>query len=101
MTNDDKDTFYLNLQLTREEFDALILVLGIATGQAFKTGMKKHAYMLLSLANAVNKDNPNWRPYDIPPEFAHGSEVADNPNPQSDGDKPHGRGKRKPGAALQ
>jgi hypothetical protein len=97
---DNTDRFNLNLNLTREEFDTLILALGFATGSAFKQGMGKLSYSLLELANTINKDNPNWKPYEIPQEYRSGGQAPQNPDPESDRGAGIGRGKRKPGSAI-
>jgi len=61
---DDKMTF----TLTRDEFEVLLLMMGYATGAAFKENPRL-AHSFLELANRVNKDSPNWKPYQIPDEF--------------------------------
>lgn len=58
----------LNLSLTRNEWDALILMAGMATGAAFKNCTAKLAFSFLAIANKMNEGNPNWVPYEIPEE---------------------------------
>lgn len=51
----------VTLTLTRDQFDGLVLALGMATGVASRDGHPTESW--LALANAVNEGNPNWRPY--------------------------------------
>jgi hypothetical protein len=56
----------ITITLDREEYDRLLLMMGFAVGAAFK--QDEHlAYRFLDLANRVNRNNPHWRPYEIPP----------------------------------
>jgi hypothetical protein len=57
--------------LTNEEYERLLLMMAFAVGAAFKQD-KYQSYMFLDLANRINKNNPNWRPYAIPEEFKSG-----------------------------
>jgi hypothetical protein len=57
----------MNFQLSQEEFDLLLLALGIAIGTCYKDGNRALAHDILRLANAVNKDNPHWKPYTFEP----------------------------------
>lgn len=60
------NTYEVHLQLTEEEFDSLTIMMGMATGAAFKNGFKRLAYSFLRLANEVHKNNKKWHPYVIP-----------------------------------
>lgn len=53
----------IKIELSRTEFDLLLLALGLAAGT-----VKDHKLFnnLLRLANAVNKNNPAWTPYEVP-----------------------------------
>ncbi|MGH9665554.1 MAG: hypothetical protein ACRD9L_14105 [Bryobacteraceae bacterium] len=56
----------LTIELSRDEFELLLLALGIAAGSAAASpALFKD---LLRLANAVNRNNPAWRPYEVPAE---------------------------------
>jgi hypothetical protein len=62
--------------LSDEEFVVLNLALGAAAGAAFEIHEKKLAFSIVRLANSVNRDNPNWTPYQLlKPD---GSENAQN-----------------------
>ena len=71
------------ISLTKDEYESLILALGYATGAAMKTGETNMQRAFLKLANAINRDNSSWVPYEIPPEDADGSEAPHNPQAQS------------------
>ncbi|HEY2351066.1 MAG TPA: hypothetical protein VGH83_01065 [Candidatus Acidoferrum sp.] len=58
-----KAEFALNFSLTREQFDMLLLVMGMAVGAAMKNNDVDLALRIFDFANLVNKDNPNWTPY--------------------------------------
>jgi hypothetical protein len=88
------------MTLTDEEFQALLVGMGAAMGMAFKKGLRSLAYQLVRLANEANKDNPDFIPYEIPPEFAHGSGDTDNANAQSDRSSGVTRGKGTTGSVV-
>lgn len=50
--------------LSRDDYETLLLMLGVATA-AVNDG--KLACSFLRLANEINKNNRDWRPYDVPP----------------------------------
>jgi hypothetical protein len=52
----------VTLTLTKKQFDQVLLALRIATGQA-EGSPEAHTWFRLS--NAVNKGNPNWKPYEV------------------------------------
>jgi hypothetical protein len=56
------------ISLTRAEYSRLLLMMGFATGSAFKED-RYLAYRFMDLANRISRDNPDWKPYDIPEEF--------------------------------
>jgi hypothetical protein len=58
----------VRLEMTREEFSRLILGLGIAAGMAHRDENLSQFYSWLAFANDLNSTNPNWIPYEIPPE---------------------------------
>ncbi len=49
-----------------EKFQAMLLALGWATGEAHRSDNREKAHEWLRLANAINEGNPNWRPYAVP-----------------------------------
>jgi hypothetical protein len=56
----------VTLDLTRDEFDTLLLCMGYAAGAARQQEDTTLAASFLRLANAVNRGNPQWTPYAIP-----------------------------------
>jgi hypothetical protein len=54
----------VKLDLSREEFQMLVLALGVAAGSASKD-MPQMAHAFIALADAVHKDDPDWRPYGV------------------------------------
>jgi len=54
----------MTLELSAEDHEMLILVLGIALGTTH--GNRSLFLEIIRLANRINKDNPNWRPYEVP-----------------------------------
>ena len=63
----------MTIELTQDEFDDLLLALGMATGGLLRVSDRQHYFRLLKLINAVNRNNPDFRPYEIPPEVARGA----------------------------
>ena len=59
----------MQIDLTQEEFDTLLLILRMATAAALRQGDRKLAYHFRALSNKINKDNPVYVPYSIPEEF--------------------------------
>jgi hypothetical protein len=53
-------------ELNDEDHDLLLLMMGYATGAAAKMRQDGLANRFLGLANTIEKDNPNYRPYEIP-----------------------------------
>jgi hypothetical protein len=56
------------IELTNDEFEQLLLVLGYAAGKFVRDGERLRAEAVMRLANAVNRDNPNWMNYAVPDE---------------------------------
>jgi hypothetical protein len=63
---------FMQIELTEEQFQTLLLMAGCATGAAFKEGDRQLAYRFVELCNAINHDNPNYEPYEIPAIFGGG-----------------------------
>lgn len=61
----------ITITLNADEYATLLIMNGYAAGAAFKENNKKLAYAFLRLANAINKDNPRWTPYDVPGDTCH------------------------------
>ena len=59
----------MTITLTDDEFAQLLFLLGFATGQAFNDNEPRLAYKFIDLTNKINRGNPNFRPYEIPPEY--------------------------------
>jgi hypothetical protein len=59
----------VNITLTYDEYERLLLVMGYAVGAAFSHGDQQMAYGFVDLINRVNKDKPHFQPYAIPDEF--------------------------------
>ena len=58
----------VKFELEGQDFICLMLMLGYATAAAMKHS-KELGYSFLDLANRINRDNPNYTPYQIPEEF--------------------------------
>lgn len=58
----------ITIKLDRNDYYMLLAMMGYATGAAHRDGNESLADSFVRLANAVNKDNPDWRPYAVPPE---------------------------------
>jgi hypothetical protein len=52
----------VRVDLTRDEFDKLLVALGIATGALSRIG---DTIWLVKLINAVNDGNPDFVPYEV------------------------------------
>lgn len=55
-------------QLSEEDYEALLLLLGYACATAHEQNNRLLARRFLRLANTINKDNPQWTPYEIAEE---------------------------------
>lgn len=53
------------IRLSESEFTTLLLMMGYATGAASKESDKGLGLSFLRIANAVNRDNPDWTPYEL------------------------------------
>jgi hypothetical protein len=65
----------VTLDMTRDDYDKLMLMLGYATGAANMAGELTLFWSWLRLANELNNGNPNFRPYEIPEEFRRGGDL--------------------------
>ena len=60
---------HVTLQMTRDDFDTLLLELGTAAGAAARDHDRVSLYRSLDLANRLNATNPDFTPYEIPAEY--------------------------------
>lgn len=51
--------------LEDDDFTLLLIVLGMASGAAYDKTNKAMFHSIIELANTINKDNPDWTPYNI------------------------------------
>jgi hypothetical protein len=59
------------VDIDEEEFELLLLALGIATDAAARPDFRANFGFrdsLFRLANTINEGNPDWTPYKLPPE---------------------------------
>lgn len=56
----------VRLDMTRDEFDQLLLMMGSVAGAALRQNDLQQFYKWLKFANLVNATNPNFTPYKIP-----------------------------------
>jgi hypothetical protein len=61
--------------LTRDQYETLLLALGTAAGAAHGQGNEELFVAFLRLANKINTNNPNWKPYELPPERKDDAEI--------------------------
>jgi hypothetical protein len=55
----------MTITLTDNEFDSLLICLGYAVGAAWPVD-RQLAVSFMRVVNAVNRDNPQFRPYVLP-----------------------------------
>lgn len=60
MTGYSEEGDIVVMRVTREDYDALLVLLGIAVGALEDPRMRK---MALRIANSINRGNPRWTPY--------------------------------------
>lgn len=56
--------------LSPNDYDLLLIMLGYAVGAAAERKDRHVLRIFLRLTNEINKNNPNFRPYELPPEGA-------------------------------
>jgi hypothetical protein len=61
--------------LTRDQYETLLVALGYAAGAAVAREEHKLFFAFLRLTNEINKNNPNYRPYEVPPERKDDAEI--------------------------
>jgi hypothetical protein len=61
--------------LTRHDYETLLIALGYAAGAAHGRKEEKLFIAFLRLTNEINKNNPNYQPYELPPERKDDAEI--------------------------
>jgi len=56
----------VTLEMTRDQFARLTIMMGFALGQCLRTDDRKMFYRWLQFINDLNATNPNFTPYEIP-----------------------------------
>jgi hypothetical protein len=54
------------IELTQDEFENLLVALGVATHSFMRQHDEQGTCRVMRLANAVNRNNPNWTPLQVP-----------------------------------
>ncbi len=54
------------LRMSREDYDLLLMSLGMATGVANKQRIFAHGQSIVMLCDRLNEGNPNYTPYQVP-----------------------------------
>lgn len=62
--NGDKVT----LEMTADDYNALLIMLGYAAGSAEKDGEHGRRREMQRFFNEMNRTNPNFTPYEVPPK---------------------------------
>lgn len=57
----------MRIEFSQRDYETLLLTLGYAAGALQDRGERGLFYRVLELANTINKDNPNWAAYELPP----------------------------------
>jgi hypothetical protein len=60
---------HVTLEMTRDDFDRLLIMVGCACGNAMRIGGSRQFYSWLEFANELNNGNPDFTPYEIPEEY--------------------------------
>ena len=53
----------VKLDLSREDYEHLLFVLGFAAATMFEQAENERALSIIKLADTLNEGNPNWTPY--------------------------------------
>jgi hypothetical protein len=56
----------MTIELTEDERQGITFALGIAAGAYARDQYKPGIRRVFLLANAINRNNPQWIPYEIP-----------------------------------
>jgi hypothetical protein len=57
-------------RLSDDDYHMLLLALGYATGAAREQNRPCLARSFIRVANAITRDNPNWKPFEVADEPA-------------------------------
>ncbi len=68
------------IALSQDDFETLLLSLGMAAGVCLRDGIKGLALRIIELSNTVNENNPHWIPYDTADERTSPPNLADQPD---------------------
>lgn len=60
----------VTLEMTREDFQRLMLMGGYAAGAAMRANDQMMFWKWMRFANELNAGNPTFIPYTIPPEYS-------------------------------
>lgn len=60
----------IEIELERQDFETLLLMAGTALMVAARQGDSHLCRRYLMLANTINAKNPDWTPYEIPPDWS-------------------------------
>jgi len=65
--SEDGDT--VRLEMTRDEYNGVLLMLGRLAGSESRNGDKQLFWEAIAFVNRLNRTNPNFTQYEIPEEF--------------------------------
>jgi hypothetical protein len=57
----------MRIEFSQHDYETLLLTLGYAAGALQRSGEHGLFFRVLELANRINRDNPNWTAYELPP----------------------------------
>lgn len=58
----------MRIEFSQHDYETLLLTLGYAAGALLMQGDRALFYRVVELANRINRDNPNWTQFEIPPK---------------------------------
>ena len=61
-----KHPYGVTIELTHDDFEQLLLIVGFAAGAAKAQGEDRMFWGWIDFANRINRTNPNFTPYEIP-----------------------------------
>jgi len=57
----------MRIEFSQHDYETLLLILGYAAGALQNQGQHGLFYRVIELSNHINRDNPNWTQYELPP----------------------------------
>jgi len=75
----------VRLEMTRNEFEEFLLVLGFAAGAALREPDQAIFWRWINFANEVNRTNPRFTPYEIPAKYQQNRQAQTSQPPAADG----------------